>query len=67
MSSWDDITACANKGCEHRPSCYRARIYDEREGTPAYLKTSYFSRDPAIGRMRGWDCYWSIDAARGRA
>ena len=60
MSAWDDITACANEGCEYRSTCYRGRVYEEHKGAPepTYLKSCYFSRDPAIRRMRGWDCYW---------
>ena len=58
MSSWGDITACANQKCEHAGSCYRAQLFRER--TPGVYSSAYFSRDPMLAKSRGFDCYWAI-------
>ena len=58
-----DITACANKECEHAGSCYRAELFRERE-PGAYICSAYFSRDPMLAKSRGFDCYWGIQEMR---
>jgi hypothetical protein len=55
----NDITACANVQCEHAVSCYRAKLFRERN-LNSYSCNAYFSRDPMLARSRGFDCYWPI-------
>ena len=60
MSTEQDInpTACTNPGCEHRPSCYRAELWDTAK-PGGFVVSAYFSRDPMLSKSRGFDCYWS--------
>ena len=50
-------TACCNLDCEHRPSCYRAQLWDERQDD-LFIVASNFSRDPRDAKLRGWDCWF---------
>ena len=55
MTYTPEPTGCSNPGCEYRQICYRAVLHDSNHHV-----TAYFTRDQALAKSRGFDCYWEL-------